>query len=106
MNGPEATVQRHIVHALEHLGFFVSKFDQGYRPDGSTRQTAGIPDLYAVHAGQEMSVWVEVKAGSNKPTPHQKAWHEEARAAGVTVIVAWGVYDLIGGLQEAGFPIS
>lgn len=106
MSGPEATVQRELVHCLEHLGFFVSKFDQGYRQDGSTRQTPGIPDLYALHAGQEMSVWVEVKAGSNTPTPHQEAWHEEARAAGENVVVAWCVDDLISGLQDAGFPIG
>lgn len=103
---PEAKVQREIVHALEHLGFFVSKFDQGYRQDGSTRQTPGIPDLYALHEREEMAVWVEVKAGSNQPTMHQKAWHQEARSAGETVIVAWGTDDLIEGLQDAGFPVE
>lgn len=103
---PEARVQRSIVRALETMGFFVSKFDQGFRRDGSTRQTRGIPDLYAVHQGWELRLWIEVKAGSNRPTPHQEAWHQKVRAAGGTVVVAWSLEDVLEALQELGAPIA
>lgn len=103
---PEAKVQRNIVQALKRLGFHVSKFDQGYRPDGSTRQTPGIPDLYALHPSWKMDLWVEVKAGSNKPTEHQKAWIRTAREAGQVAIVAYSVDEVVEALESHGAPIS
>lgn len=103
---PEARVQRDIVEALERLGFFVSKFDQGYRQDGSTRQTPGIPDLHAMHPGWGLTLWVEVKAGSNTPTDHQKAWIQTAREAGQVAIVAYSVEEVVEALEDAGAPFT
>lgn len=99
----EKQVEQEIIHALEHLGFFVSKTSQPQKPVGMTR---GLPDLYAAHEGEQFDCFVEVKSGRNEPSVYQQAWHKEVRAAGQTVLVCWSVDDLIDGLKDAGFPVE
>ena len=58
----ESDVQRMIVILLRTLGFAVYDLSQGYRKEaGGTRQTPGLPDLYAFHKGKEVTIWIEVK---------------------------------------------
>lgn len=46
---------------------------------------AGYPDLFCFKGGR--TVFIEVKAGDNKPTPLQNLRHEQLRAQGFEVIV-------------------
>ena len=58
----EADVQRDIVRLLVSTGWTVYSLSQGYRKEkGGTRQTPGIPDLYAFHQAKQLTLWVEVK---------------------------------------------
>lgn len=58
----EAAHQREIVALLRTLGFSVYQLSQGYRKaKGGTRQTPGLPDLYAMHPVKRLTLWVEVK---------------------------------------------
>lgn len=113
---PEAFVQRDITGAAVQLGFRVFSLDQGYRPAactgcgrslgsgaGGTRQTLGISDLYMIHVPKRMAVWVEVKAGRNRPTNHQEAFLLAARRASLDAFPAWCVTDFLWGLRAAGF---
>lgn len=58
----EQALERDCVALLHQTGWKVYRFSQGYRPaKGGTRQTPGIPDLYAIHRGKRLTLWVEVK---------------------------------------------
>jgi len=113
---PEERVQKEIDDAAVQLGFQVYGLDQGYRPPacpscgrslgrgaGGTRQTLGISDRYLVHIPRRMAVWVEVKAGYNKPSEHQEAFLLTARRASLDAFPAWSVTDFLWGLRAAGF---
>jgi hypothetical protein len=99
----EKAVEQDIKRNLETLGFFVSKTSQPGKPVG---MTLGIPDLYAVHARWRLRFWIEVKEGGNKPTLHQLAWHQEERAAGGTVLVAWSWGEVLDEIIRMGAPIT
>lgn len=99
---PEKRLQWEIRRALETLGFDVTSTSQPQR----AMMTAGIPDLYVRHPGWQIRLWIEVKAGRNKPTPAQLAWHEAERAAGGVVVVAYSVEDVLRVLVEMGAPID
>lgn len=88
--------------SLEVLGFDVTLFAQPFR----ARQTAGIPDMYLRHRRWKIRLWVEAKAGRNKPTPDQEAWLTTERAAGGAAIVAYSLDDILAELRRLGAPIG
>lgn len=89
----EAHVQLACDRLMQKLGFFVVKFDQGYRPGGrrhgTTRQTKGIPDRLYLHEKKRLQLWREMKAPGKKLSPDQWGWHQTALRAGADV----GVWD-------------
>lgn len=98
---PEKQIEAEIIRNLRILGFGVTKTSQP-RP---SMMTLGVPDLYAVHAGWRLRFWVEVKAGTNQPSPAQLAWHAQERAAGGHVLVAWSWSDVQREVARMGAPI-
>jgi predicted signal transduction protein with EAL and GGDEF domain len=98
----EKSIQWDIVRALRTLGFAVTETSQR-RPSGVT---VGIPDLYAAHPVWQLRFWCEVKRPGQRPTAHQRAWHETERAAGGTVLVATSVADVLLELGRLGAPIG
>jgi hypothetical protein len=98
----EKTVQNHVKQAARALGFCVSDLSQPRR----TLQTIGLPDLYLAHPVWRRRFWVEVKRPGGKVSAAQQAWHAVERDAGGTVLVVYGVADLVAGLQALGAPIQ
>lgn len=78
---PEVDIRMAIRKVLELHGFVVVDFEQGYRPDGSTRVRKGLPDLYCM--GHGTSAWIEVKAAKGRLSEHQKAFRDDCQRAGV-----------------------
>ena len=103
----EATVQRKIKHLAAMLGFHISDTSQGYRPGGrrhgTTRITAGFPDLFMMHPDRQIHFFVEVKKPGGKPTPKQEDWHGVARKAGVGIYVCDSAADFVLALRQYGF---
>lgn len=105
MTGPEAAEERSIVSAARTLGFAVFSFAQGYRPDHSTRQTKGIPDLYLVHPKRGLRLWWETKAPGRTRTDSQERFAGIVSEAGGEV--RWGDFeDFLDQLEEMGFPLE
>ena len=51
---------------------------------------AGVPDVHLpVAAGGYIGLWIELKAGRNKPTDAQARWHEALRALSHKVCVCY-----------------
>lgn len=51
---------------------------------------AGVPDIcLPVAAGDKHGMYIEMKAGKNKPTESQTAWLEQLNAEGYLAIVCW-----------------
>lgn len=53
----ESAEQAAIIKLLDSCGFIVWPTSEGR----AVRRPAGLPDLYALHPGYKLSVWVEVK---------------------------------------------
>ena len=52
---------------------------------------AGVPDVcLPVSRGKWIGLWIEIKAGRNKPTPSQIRWHRALEAEGHLVKVCYG----------------
>jgi hypothetical protein len=52
---------------------------------------AGVPDIcLPVARGEYHGLWIELKAGRNKPTTTQVAWHLRLSREGYRVAVCWG----------------
>ena len=52
---------------------------------------AGVPDLcLPVARGEYHGLWIELKAGRNKPTPPQVQWHMRLSQKGHRVAGCWG----------------
>ena len=52
---------------------------------------AGIPDIcLPVARGEYHGLFIEMKAGRNKPTPPQVQWHMRLSQQGYRVAVCWG----------------
>lgn len=52
---------------------------------------SGVPDIcLPVARGEYHGLWIELKAGRNKPTQLQVAWHMNLSAKGYRVAVCWG----------------
>lgn len=50
----------------------------------------GVPDIVLpVPRGTYAGLFVELKAGDNKPTPDQREWHEKLRNVGHMVVVCY-----------------
>lgn len=92
---PDLTLEKEIagkvIAALRQIGCDVSSTQQHRK----SRQTVGMPDLFASHAAWGVSAWIEVKRPGQKPTPEQLAWHERQRAAGVNVLVVTSGADAV-----------
>jgi len=99
---PEKGVEHAVDQALLQFGFDVTRLSQAR----ASKQTPGIPDRYARHPRWGLRVWIEVKAGTNTLSRHQKAWHTAERAAGGHVLTVWSVEDLTIGLRALGAPIT
>ena len=51
---------------------------------------AGVPDIcLPVARGEYHGLWIEMKAGKNRPTQGQAAWHVHLSAEGYRVAVCW-----------------
>ncbi len=99
---PEKAVQAQIVQALRALGCHVSATSQT-RP---SRQALGLPDLWVMHPGWRLYCWIEVKRPSlGRLSPAQRAWHAIARDAGVPLLTASSVREVLRFLQHLGAPI-
>jgi hypothetical protein len=105
---PEKAEQQHIVQLLRSLGFAVYVLGT-VRPKGDTpgtRQTLGIPDLFAWTAARDgrpsRPLWVEVKARGGRLRPEQAVFREQALAAGTAHIVG-GLDAVIAWLVAEGY---
>ncbi len=101
LNQLEKGVQHDIKGYLELEGFFVSNFSQA-RP---SKQTPGIPDLYAVHRKWRFRLWIEVKRPGETTTLLQRGWHLAAIEAGANVLVADSPEAVAEYLRAKGMPI-
>lgn len=101
----EKDVQRQVKKVLALYGFTVSDFSQGYRPGGrrhgTTRQTKGIPDIYAQHPILKVRLWIEVKRPGGKVSPDQAAWAATETASGGEIWLIDSVDKLIADLKHA-----
>lgn len=101
----EKAVDADVMKALSTLGFEITRLQQSRR----SRQTEGVPDLYASHAGWKIRVWLELKGTDGTVDPEQAAWHRAERAAGGTVLILRApdhVRHLLAGLREMGAPTN
>lgn len=96
----EKAVQAAIVSFARHLGYHVTDTSQ----PRASMVTLGLPDLLLMGHGH--AAWVEVKARRGRLSPAQSAWHDAARAAGQTVLVARSASDLVEPLRALGAPIA
>jgi hypothetical protein len=87
--GPEYYVRRDIKLMAEALGFAVYDLEQNRK----TRQTPGLADLYLLHRGFKLELWVETKAGNNTPSPAQEIFYELVWASGGIVVWCWSDED-------------
>jgi hypothetical protein len=111
----EEDVLRHVVDALETLGWEVDNFEQGYRPDAcpdcgrpvraSTRVPLGTPDLRVYGVGRNF--WIELKRPGGALTDEQREWHDRERQHGGHVYVvrsAEQAVELANLIISEGFP--
>ena len=78
--------QRHIATARKLKA-------EGVRP--------GVPDLHLpIPRGEYAGLWIEMKAGKNKPTSNQVWWHERLQAHGHKVVVAYGAGQAIEAIEQ------
>lgn len=83
----EQNVQAIGVRLLKLAGFAVYTLSQGYRREpGGTRQTAGLPDVFAMHPAVG-AVWWEAKSRTGHRRESQVAFGENAEYCGVRVLV-------------------
>ena len=87
---PEEQIKRDVVKALRAMQFQVWDTEQGYRRDGSTRVTKGLPDLFV--AGHGATAAVEMKSLKGKQTPEQQEFEDAWTDNGGTYFV-WRSLD-------------
>lgn len=62
-------------------------------------QQAGVPDVFLPaprkrwNGSQDHGLWVEMKAGKNKPTQKQRAWLDYLESVGYCTAVCWSFED-------------
>jgi hypothetical protein len=107
--GPlEREIKNAIITFLRDIGCKVYNLDQGFRPGGprhgTTRQTKGLGDLYAIMPSAFPSafpvLWIEVKRRGNKRSPEQDAFAVQNRARGIYVLLAYSTLDVIRFVQS------
>ena len=94
----ESEISGKITQALREIGAHVSSTQQRR----TSRQTEGMPDLYATHAAWGVAAWLEVKRPGEKPSRVQREWHGATMAAGVPVLVVVSAADAL--RQFAALP--
>lgn len=99
---PEKKIMWAIKKNLERLGFDVTLFAQPFR----ARQTRGIPDMYVRHRRWKVRLWIEVKAGKNKPNPFQAQWLATEKLCDGQCMIARSTDDVLAELKRIGVPIS
>jgi hypothetical protein len=87
----EKVIAGEVIRELRAIGCDVSSTQQ----TRESRQTIGIPDLYATHEAWGVAAWIEVKRPGEKPTKAQHEWHERTRASGVAVLVVTSAADAL-----------
>ncbi len=95
---PEEEIRRDVVKALRALGFDIWDTEQGYRRDGTTRVTKGLPDLFI--AGRGATAAVEMKALKGKQTPEQIDFQESWTANGGTYFIWRSLDDALAWVRE------
>lgn len=112
----EKDVQRKVVALLKACGFRVWSLSQGFRPGGprhgSTRQSLGLADLYAIppqpsriDGGFARPVWFEIKRPGGKPSEDQLAFQAANATAGTDVVIG-GVPEVIEYLHRIGYHLG
>jgi hypothetical protein len=109
----EKDVKRGVVKFLRDIGCHVYNLDQGYRPGGrrhaTTRQTKGLPDLFAVwprSPGGSLVFWIEVKRPGGRRSTEQVQFAARVMAAGGVVLCVWETADVVRFIERvrtAGF---
>ena len=62
---------------------------------------AGVPDLFLpVSRGGFHGLFIEMKAGKNKPTEKQDVWITDLRQQGYKVVVCYGCEEAIGEIKR------
>lgn len=87
MTQPESKLSRAIMSAVRARGGFV------FKVHGGPTMMAGLPDIAGVWNGH--SIWIETKMPGNKPSTRQLYVHEQVRASGGNVLVAYSVSEVL-----------
>lgn len=108
---PEKVIQSQVVNLLRSIGARVYVLGT-VRPKGDTpgtRQSKGLPDLYAFLPPQPYTdpdswkpLWIEVKAQGGKLRPEQAEFRDYSVKAGHRHIVG-GLDDVVAYLQKRGW---
>lgn len=101
-HAPEKEVDRAVTRDLRALGCEVVNLSQAR----ASKQTPGVPDKLALHAGWGLAVWVELKSAAGTTSPAQDAMHASLRAAGHHVVTARCTADVTRYLKALGAPIQ
>ncbi len=104
----EIPIQKQIIDYLKVTGFIVFRMNAGKGRYNQYLAPNGTPDLLAVkkHRKKPLQVWLEIKAGKNKPTPEQLAMHKKLRAAGQIVITVRSLDDVREWVEPIRPPIG
>ena len=112
MKRPEQVLHRQVAQLLD------SALDGGWWchvPNGGARSKIeaailkglgvkpGTPDMLIISRG--VPIWIELKAGKNKPTAVQSACHDALWAAGALVLVCRSIDEVIKGLRGFKVPL-
>jgi hypothetical protein len=89
---PEDNLRRAGNAVMRDLGYAVYDLEQGYRKDGSSRQTVGIGDCYFI--GDVVQGWIEYKRWDNEPSQAQYAFAREVLEAGGIYLLVYDTYQL------------
>lgn len=96
---PEGKVKAEIKKWLDERGFWRAGAKRPehvrgwyYMPVSNGMGTHGIPDFMCTFNGR--TIGIEAKAPKGVVSENQKLRHEEMRAAGAIVVVAYGVEDV------------
>lgn len=93
----EDDVEAAIIAWLRFHGWHITKTSAKRHAKGVT---AGTPDLYARHVQTKQRAWIEVKKPDGVVSEAQVRWHEDERASGGIVIVAYSVTDVVAALAS------
>jgi hypothetical protein len=95
---PEEEIRRGIREAFRAAGYYVWDTEQGYRHDGSSRVTPGLPDLLVMGMGRVL--WVECKSARGRLSDAQALFRDVCAEVGIEHQVWRSETDAIQWLQE------